>query len=79
MKKSLPFAKLPKPISGYRRQWYKCKEKDCGRVFYKDYVPFSLSTPVQWTPCGHSIGARDYNMEKITVREARSAYAQQRR
>lgn len=35
-------------------------------MYYRDYVPYSLSNPVIWTHCGHSLGHRDYNLEDIT-------------
>jgi hypothetical protein len=63
--------KMSKLTKGYKRNWYKCKEKDCKEVFYRDYVPFSFSKPVIWTTCGHSIGHRDYNMVRITAKRAK--------
>lgn len=58
----------PKPISGYKRQWLKCKA--CGRVQYYDYVPYSLSNPVMTTVCGHGATQRDLGCERITQAEA---------
>jgi hypothetical protein len=43
-----------------------CKAPRCGRVYYTDFVPYSLSNPVMWTHCGHSIGHHDYNLCDIT-------------
>ena len=56
--------KLPPPLKGYTRKYCQCKE--CKRVYYKDYVPYSLSNPVIFTLCGHSLGYEDYNLRDIT-------------
>lgn len=61
--------KLPPPLKGYERSFVQCKQRGCGRVYYKDYVPYSLSNPVMWTDCGHSIGHHDYNLRDITEAE----------
>lgn len=58
------------PISkGYVRQWVRCKR--CGRVAYRDYVPFSLSNPILTMPCGH--WPFDDVTEEITEAEATEA------
>lgn len=53
--KSLKF--LPEVQPGYKRSYVKCKT--CGRVAYRDYVPFSLSNPIITQPCGHGIAERN--------------------
>lgn len=58
--------KLPPPIKGFKRKFVQCKQRGCGRVYYQDYVPYSLGMPVMWTHCGHSIAHRDYNLRDIT-------------
>lgn len=61
--------KLPPVMQGYERKFVQCKERSCGRVYYKDYVPYSFSVGIQFTHCGHSIGHRDYNLRDITEAE----------
>lgn len=43
--------KIKPPLEGYKRQWIRCKR--CGRVQYYDFVPYSLSSPVTVSACGH--------------------------
>ena len=38
------------PMSGYKRDWYVC---DCGALMCRDFVPYSTSSPVLTTTCGH--------------------------
>lgn len=44
---------LYKKSDGYEREFVKCKK--CGERAYYDFVPYSLSNPIQTTPCGHDI------------------------
>jgi len=48
--------KIPPIAEGYKRQWVKCKE--CAKVTYYDYVPYSLSNPIMILPCGHGLTER---------------------
>ena len=57
------------PCPGYKRQWIACKQ--CGRVSYYDYVPYSLSNPVMTLPCGHGAALRFLDsIYKLTEAEA---------
>lgn len=68
--------RLPRPVSGYKRKFLRCKRRGCKRVFYYDYVPYSLSTPVYVQPCGHNIGEREKIFAvDITEKEFRVALA----
>ena len=42
---------LPPVSRGEKRAWYQCTS--CGRFYYRDYLPYSLSTPVFTLSCGH--------------------------
>ncbi len=65
---------IPPIVEGYKRQWTRCKE--CGNVAYYDYVPFSLSNPVSWLPCGHGISQKIHEAaDYITADEALQALA----
>ena len=59
-----------KPIpDGYERKWVKCKE--CGRVAYYDFVPYSLNNPIMSLPCKHDVGQKFNDcVEEITMQEA---------
>jgi len=60
--------------AGYKRQWVECKT--CGNVAYYDYLPYSLSNPVQSLPCGHDVGGRFHDAVKsISADEALIAIA----
>ncbi len=61
--------KIPAIAKGCKRQWVKCKE--CGKVYWYDYVPFSLSQPIMEMPCGHGLG-QDFRdtVDYITPDEA---------
>ena len=59
---------IPKLVGTYQRQWLKCRT--CGRVMYYDYLPYSLSTPIMTTSCGHGIADRDLGCDNITADEA---------
>ena len=56
---------IPKLLAGYKRQWKRCKK--CGRVQYRDYIPYSMSNPILVAACNH-----DYreDLEEITADEA---------
>ncbi len=56
------------PSQGYQRQWYRCRT--CSRVQFRDFVPYSFSTPLLSTVCGHGAAERDYGLISITVEEA---------
>jgi hypothetical protein len=62
--------RLPRIAKGYKRKFVRCKR--CRRVYYYDFVPYSLSKPLLAIPCGHGIGARDYNLTSITEAEYRT-------
>ncbi|CAB4185665.1 hypothetical protein UFOVP1492_16 [uncultured Caudovirales phage] len=49
------------PAAGYARQWLECKE--CQRLQYYDYVPYSLSNPSNTSACGHDMA----NMERLEI------------
>ncbi len=47
---------LPPIAKGYVRTYEECRT--CGRVYFRDYVPFSMSRPIMILHCGHGIGER---------------------
>lgn len=53
---------------GHKRQWLKCRT--CATVAYYDYVPYSLSNPIMWMPCGHGLTERDMGADSISADEA---------
>jgi hypothetical protein len=61
---------IPPVPFGKERQWLKCKK--CGNVVYYDYVPYSLSNPIMWLPCGHDDPTRKlhHSVNEITAKEA---------
>jgi hypothetical protein len=62
--------RLSRPSPGYERLFYRCKKRGCKRVFYYDYVPYSLANPVLVQPCGHNIGEKEKIFgTEITKRE----------
>jgi hypothetical protein len=46
---------------GYKRVYEQCKQ--CGRVMFRDFVPFSLENPIMTLPCGH--GATQRHSERV--------------
>ena len=53
----LRVTRLPKegPLRrGYKRVYDQCKT--CERIYYRDFVPYSLSNPCMELPCGHASG-----------------------
>jgi hypothetical protein len=61
--------KIPEPLSGYNRQWVKCKA--CGQVAYYDYIPYSLANPAMILPCGHGAAQKFYDaVDNITPEQA---------
>lgn len=64
MKSKAKRVRLPRLPKGHRRKFCQCKE--CGRVYYLDFVPYSLGGRFLDVPCGHSIGHRDWNLRDIT-------------
>jgi hypothetical protein len=60
--------KIPPLRSGEARQWLRCRT--CGRVQHYDYVPYSLSTALRFTVCGHGNGERDLGCDEIYADEA---------
>lgn len=72
-----PRIRFPKLSNGFKRQWLQCRE--CSRVYFYDYVPYGLSNPLRWLPCGHSpIGDRyDIGANEITEEEASPIYIEQ--
>ena len=76
LEKPMKELRLPMVLSGFKRQWVKCKS--CGYVAYYDYVPFSLANPVMTLPCGHGIAERFYEaVEDISEEEAMACLIQQ--
>ena len=57
--------KLPPVRDGYRRFYHRCNESQCGRAYYADFVPGSLSNPILSLDCGHDARA----MERVTRKE----------
>ena len=57
--------RLPAIRKGYVRKFVRCKTKGCGRVFYYDYVPYSLSNPIMTMPCAHGIGGRIHQTTRV--------------
>lgn len=46
-------------IPGYVRAYEQCKE--CKRVYYRDYIPYSLANPILILPCMHGgFGEKHY-------------------
>lgn len=61
--------KIPPVTAGYKRKWLKCKT--CSSVVYRDYIPYSLSNPVMWLPCGHDAGTKVHEATtEISEKEA---------
>jgi hypothetical protein len=50
-----------------RRTYEQCRE--CGRTYYRDYVPYGLGNPILTLPCGHGVTLRWHQAVK-TVSEA---------
>jgi hypothetical protein len=57
---------LPPVAVGHERQFCRCTE--CGRVYYGDFVPYSLMGRFLDVPCGHAIGHRDFITETQFLR-----------
>lgn len=73
-----PKLRLPRPSPGYSRKFLRCKSRGCKRVFYYDYVPYSLSNPIYVQPCGHNVGSREKIFgEQISEAEFRAAFAEE--
>ena len=69
---------IPPVPKGMKRQWVRCKDKKCKRVFYYDYVPYGISNPIMTMPCGHGIGAGFNNaVVRISADEAAAYFANQ--
>jgi hypothetical protein len=72
-----PRIRLSLPARGYVRQWLRCKT--CSAVFFQDYIPYSLSNPITWLPCGHTpLGQRDLGARTIPESEAMPVHIEQR-
>ena len=56
------------PRPGYKRQWLRCRQ--CFRMQFYDYVPYSLSNPIMTTICGHGATQRDLGCDGITEHQA---------
>jgi hypothetical protein len=52
---------------GYARSYDQCKT--CERIYYRDFVPFSLSSPVITLPCGHGATVRYLDAVRIVGRK----------
>lgn len=60
---------VPPVSTGCKRAWYRCKR--CSKVYWRDYVPYSLSNPIIYLPCGHDGGGRFLDaVDEITADEA---------
>jgi hypothetical protein len=59
---------IPPVPHGFERKWLKCRE--CGRVQYYDYVPYSLSKPIMTTACGHGAAESDLGCYAISPDQA---------
>jgi hypothetical protein len=53
--------RLPKVEKGLKRFYYRCEKRTrkrgraiCGKVYYRDAIPHSLSNPILTLGCGHS-------------------------
>lgn len=53
--------KPPRPQSGMKRMWYRCKV--CSTRAYRDYIPYSISNPIIFARCGHSF---EHDYEKLS-------------
>ena len=60
-------AKPPPVRRGMKRRFMRCRVKGCGRVYFYDFIPYSLSRPAITTPCGHSVDDHDLQIGTITV------------
>jgi hypothetical protein len=54
---------LPPVPEGYERNYIQCNK--CGRVYYYNFVPYSLSTPICTLNCGH-----DFKHDTVSITEA---------
>lgn len=67
--------RLPKIWTGHKRAWVRCKE--CGRIQYYQYVPYSLGFPAMTLACGHGLSVRfSEATEGISERDAITALCQ---
>ena len=64
-KNKRPVINASRLVSGYKRQWIRCPE--CKKIYYMDYIPYSIGNPIRWLPCNHDFGHRfsDF-IERIT-------------
>lgn len=62
--------RFKRPWQGFRRAFVRCKE--CRRIAYYFYQPYSLANPVLTLPCGHGLGRRfSESVTRITEKQAR--------
>ncbi len=54
---------------GLTRKWVRCKEEQCGQVFYYDYIAYAVTNPVLTKPCGHSNYAVNNSWARLNVVE----------
>lgn len=59
---------IPEPSPGHARQWLRCRT--CRLVQYYDYKPYSFSTPVRWSKCGHGLSERNLGCDNISAADA---------
>jgi hypothetical protein len=73
-----PRIRLPAaPWPGYKRQWVQCRQ--CGRVAFYDFVPYSLSNPLMTLPCGHGLTLRIHTAARsLLENEAIPLFIEQR-
>ena len=62
-KDALKKLRIPKVSDGNKRDWIKCKK--CGEVYFYDYLPFGIGTPITWLKCGHDFGTKIYLVTDI--------------
>lgn len=54
VKKERPVITVRPLEKGYARVWLQCKK--CKTIYYRDFVPFGLSSGITSLPCNHDIG-----------------------
>lgn len=62
--------KLPPVLKNHERAWYKCRQ--CSRIMYHDYVPYSLSNGIWTLPCGHGLGLSSIGDACDTIEESKA-------
>jgi hypothetical protein len=55
---------VAKPLTGFTREWVRCKKCKDKPIYSYDYQPCSLSSPILTVPCGHDFKSE---MERLEV------------